>query len=64
MLQYRTQFPQAIITSEETLTILSDKCKEQNKNTNFGFKNGHKVNLNKTPWNKGQTKDSNDIIKR
>lgn len=60
--KYKEKFPNSPIVSEDVSKVLSQKCKKQNQNENFGFKNGHKINLNKEPWNKGETKETDERI--
>lgn len=61
--EYKEMFPECVIMSVETRQFLSDKCKNQNKDNDFGFKDNHKTNCDKIPWNKEQTKQNNDIIR-
>ena len=60
--EYKEKFPDSPIITEEIKATLSQHCKEQNKSENFGFKNGHKINQNKEPWNKNKTKESDEKI--
>ena len=62
MKEYRDKFPDSPIVCEDVKEILSQHCKEQQKDENFGFKKGHKVNLKKVPWNKGLTKDIDERV--
>lgn len=60
--EYKRMFPESKIMSDETIEFLSAKCKEQNDNDNFGFKDGHKVNEGKAPWNLGLTKETDERV--
>lgn len=61
--EYKNSFPQAQIFSSKTRLFLSEKCKEQNNSSTFGFKDNHKVNEGKNPWNKNKTKNDDPRIK-
>lgn len=62
--EYKIMFPNSLIMEEDISNFLSNKCKEQNKNENFGFKYNHKVNQGKIPWNKGISIGHNKALKK
>lgn len=61
--EYKIKYTQAEILNRNSRDKLSIKCKLQNQNENFGFKDGHKTNEGKKPWNKNKTKSDDSRIK-
>lgn len=62
--EYKLLFPDAPIFTEEGRVKLSNNCKSLQNHESFGFKNGHQINKDKEPYNKGRTKfDDERILK-
>lgn len=51
--EYKKMFPDSKTLAISSRTKISVNAKELNESGKIGFQNGHKVNLGKTPWNKG-----------
>lgn len=64
--EYKNNFPNSPIMSENTRKFLSEKCQKQHENKigDFGFNEGHKINEGKTPFNKGKTKYDDEGVKK
>lgn len=71
---YKNRFPNSETLPLSVRETISQKAQEMNANGIIGFKEGHRANEGKTPWNKGthglqpppwskgQTKETNPIL--
>ena len=57
--EYKIMFPGSPILAAEIKEKLSNHCKKLQDRENFGFKKDHKINKNREPFNKGETKHTN-----